>query len=66
MKVKFIIEIEASIPGEFQNDAEAVKLLQDEVDELLSIGCEYDKYDQPTVMFTSSKIKQYIPGAGKL
>ena len=66
MKVKFNIEIEADIPGEFQDDALAIKLLQDEVDELLSIGCEYDKYDQPTVMFTSSKITQYIPGAGKL
>lgn len=66
MKVKFNIEIEADIPGEFQDDALAVKLLQDEVNELLSIGFEYDKYDQPTVMFTSSKITQYIPGAGKL
>jgi len=66
MKVKFNIEIEADIPGEFQDDVLAVKLLQDEVDELLSIGCEYEKYDQPTVMFTSSKITQYIPGAGKL
>jgi hypothetical protein len=66
MKVKFNIEIEADIPGEFQDDALAIKLLQDEVDELLSIGCEYDIYDQPTVMFTSSKITQYIPGAGKL
>jgi hypothetical protein len=66
MKVKFFLEIQADIPGEFQNDALAVKLLQDEVDELLSIGCEYDKYDQPSVMFTSAKITQYIPGAGKL
>jgi hypothetical protein len=66
MKVKFLIEIEADIPGEFQDNALAIKLLKDEVDELLSIGCEYDKYDQPTVMFTSSKITQYIPGLGKL
>lgn len=66
MKVKFTLEIQADIPGEFQDDALAVKLLKDEIDELLSIGCEYDKYDQPTVMFISSKVKQYIPGAGKL
>ena len=66
MKVKFTIEIEADIPGEFQNDALAVKLLQDEVDELLSIGCEYEKYDQPTVLFNAAKITQYIPGKGKL
>jgi len=66
MQVKLTVEIHADIPGEFQDDAEAVRLLQDEVEELLSIGAEYDKYDQPSVMFTSAKIKMYIPGAGKL
>jgi len=66
MKVKFTIEIHADIPGEFQNDALAVVLLQEEIDELLSIGAEYDKDDQPSVMFESAKIKTYIPGAGKL
>ena len=66
MKVKFTIEINADIPGEFQNDAEAVQLLQNEIDELFEIGCEYEKEDQPSVMFESAKIKMYIPGAGKL
>ena len=66
MKVKFTIEIHADIPGEFQNDAEAVQLLQNEIDELFEIGCEYEKEDQPSVMFESVKIKTYIPGAGKL
>ncbi len=66
MKVKFTIEIHADIPGEFQNDAEAVQLLQNEIDELFEIGCEYEKEDQPSVMFESAKIKMYIPGAGKL
>lgn len=66
MKVKIITEIHADIPGEFQDDKLATKLLQDEVDELLSVGYEYEKYDQPSVMFTSAKIIQYIPGAGKL
>jgi hypothetical protein len=66
MQVKLIVEIEASIPGEFQDDKLATKLLQDELDELLSIGYEYDKYDQPSVMFSSAKIIQYTPGAGKL
>jgi hypothetical protein len=66
MKVKLNVEIHADIPGEFQNDAEAIELLQDELDELLSIGAKNDKYDQPSVMFTSAQIKIYIPGAGKL
>jgi hypothetical protein len=66
MKVKFNIQIEADIPGEFQNDALAVALLQEEVTQLLSIGAQYEKEDQPSVMFLSGKIIQYIPGAGKL
>ena len=66
MKVKLTVQIEASIPGEFQDDKLAIKLLQDEIDELLSIGYEYDKYDQPSVMFSSAKIKMYIPKEGKL
>jgi hypothetical protein len=66
MKVKFTIQIQADIPGEFQDDALAVSLIKNEIDELLSIGYQYDKYDQPTIMFTSSEITQYIPGAGKL
>ena len=66
MKVKFTVEIEADIPGEFQDDALAMKLLQDEIDELLSIGCEYEKYDQPTVMFISSKMRKYFVTAGRV
>ena len=66
MQVKLTVEIHADIPGEFQDNDEAIKLLQDEIDELLSIGAEYDKYDQPSVMFTSADIKVYTPGAGKL
>jgi hypothetical protein len=66
MKVKLIVEIHADIPGEFQDDAEAVELLQDTINERFEIGYEYDKYDQPSVMFLSGKITEYIPGAGKL
>jgi hypothetical protein len=66
MKVKIIAEIHVDIPGEFQDDELATQLLQDEVNERFDIGCEYDKYDQPSVMFTSAKIIQYIPGLGKL
>jgi hypothetical protein len=66
MKVKFTLEIHADIPGEFQDDAEAVQLLQDEINERFEIDYEYDKKDQPSVMFTSAQIKMYIPGAGKL
>jgi len=66
MKVKFNVEIHADIPGEFQDDAEAVQLLQQEINERFEIDYEYEKEDQPSVMFTSAQIKMYIPGAGKL
>lgn len=66
MKVKINVDIHADIPGEFQNDAEALRLLQDEINERFELDYEYDKEDQPSVMFTSAKIKMYIPGAGKL
>jgi len=66
MKVKLNVEIHADIPGEFQDDAQAVQLLQEEINERFEIGYEYDKEDQPSVMFESAQIKIYIPGAGKL
>lgn len=52
MKVKLNIELHADIPGEFQDDAEAVQLLQEEINERFEIDYEYDKEDQPSVMFT--------------
>lgn len=66
MKIKINVEIHADIPGEFQNDAEAVQLLQQEINERFEIDYEYDKEDQPSILFKSAKIKEYIPGAGKL
>jgi hypothetical protein len=66
MKVKLNVEIHADIPGEFQDDTDAVELLQDTINERFEIGYEYDKEDQPSVMFESAQIKIYIPGAGKL
>jgi hypothetical protein len=66
MKVKINVEIHADIPGEFQDDAEAVQLLQQEINERFEIGYEYEKEDQPSVLFESAQIKMYIPGAGKL
>ena len=66
MKVKLNVEIHADIPGEFQDDAEPQQILQEEINERFEIDYEYDKEDQPSVMFESAQIKIYIPGAGKL
>ena len=41
-------------------------MLQDELDDRLDTLVQFDKYDQPEIMFISSKITEYIPGAGKL
>ena len=66
MKVKLLLEVNADIPGEFQDDAHAVTLLTQDLSELLDINTQYEKEYQPDVMFTSLKIIQYIPGLGKL
>jgi len=66
MKVNFTAEFTMDIPGEFQNDALAVQTITNELKELLGVGCEYEKYDQPDLMFTSVNIIQYTPKAGKL
>lgn len=66
MKVKFLVQVEADIPGEFQDDILATQMLQDEVTERFDLNYTYDKYDQPEVMFTSANIIEYKPGLGKL
>ncbi len=68
MKVKLTIEIDANIPGEFQDDNLATSLLVDEINELLSVGVQFDKHDDdcPSVTFDSINVINYKPGAGKL
>lgn len=66
MKVKLIVEIDADIPGEFQDDKLATNLLDQEIRDLLSVGVEYDKYEHPSVTFDSISIVSYTPGLGKL
>ena len=66
MKVKFTAEITMNIPGEFQDDALAVRMITQELEDILEINTSYDKNDQPELMFLSAKIKSYFPGAGKL
>jgi hypothetical protein len=66
MKVRFTAEITMDIPGEFQDDAEAVQLITDELRDRLETEVEYDKYDQPSLMFLTAQIRSYFVTAGKI
>ena len=66
MKVKFTAEITMDIPGEFQDDALAVRMITDELQDRLETNIIYDKYEQPELMFLSVNLKSYFPTAGKL
>lgn len=66
MKIKFTAEITMDIPGEFQDDDIAVQMIKDELRDKLEIGFEYDKYDQPSIMFLSSQVSDYTVTAGRV
>jgi hypothetical protein len=66
MKIKFTAEITMDIPGEFQDDAEAVQLITDELRDRLETEVEYDKYDQPSLLFLSAKVRSYFVTAGRI
>lgn len=66
MKVKFTVEITMDIPGEFQDDNIATKAIMRELDERLDIGCEYEKEDQPELMFLTTKLRSYFVTAGRI
>jgi hypothetical protein len=47
MKVKVNAEIHLDIPGEFQNDELAVRLIKETLHDMLYVGLEYDQDDLP-------------------
>ena len=66
MKIKFTAEITMDIPGEFQDDADAVQLITEELRDRLETEVEYDKYDQPSLMFLTAEITNYSVTAGRV
>jgi len=66
MKIKFTAEITMDIPGEFQDDADAVQLITEELRDRLETEVEYDKYDQPSLMFLTAEIANYSVTAGRV
>ena len=66
MKIKFTAEITMDIPGEFQNDALAVKAITSELEERLDIGCEYEDDMSDELVFKTAKIRSYFVTAGRI
>jgi hypothetical protein len=66
MKIKFTAEITMDIPGEFQDDDLATEVIMQELNERLDIGYEYEKEDQPTFMFLTTKLRSYFVTAGRV
>jgi hypothetical protein len=66
MKIKFTAEITMDIPGEFQDDADAVQLITEELRDRLETEVEYDKYDQPSLMFLTAEVRSYFVTAGRV
>jgi hypothetical protein len=66
MKIKFTAEITMDIPGEFQDDDLATEVIMQELNERLDIGYEFEKEDQPTFMFLTTKLRSYFVTAGRV
>jgi hypothetical protein len=69
MKITMTAEITMDIPGEFQEDALAVIMIQDELRDILETEVSYDDYsddDRPEVKFLTAKVKTYRVISGKI
>lgn len=69
MKISITAEITMDIPGEFQEDALAVIMIQDELRDILETELTLDDYspdDRPEVKFLTAKVKSYRVISGKI
>lgn len=68
MKVKVNAEIQLDIPGEFQDDAMAVRLIDQTLRDMLYVGVEYDQEDLPEdfLPINELKIKSYYVVTGRV
>lgn len=66
MKVKLTAEIIMNIPGEFQDDAEAVSIISDELKDRLDIGYEYEDDMSGEFVFKDVTICSYFVTAGRI
>jgi len=68
MKVKVTAEIHLNIPGEFQDDELAIKLIDDTLRDILYVGVDYDEDDLPEdfLPITDMTIRSYFVLAGRV
>ena len=66
MKVKVSLDLVMHIPGEFQNDHDAVKLIDRVLRDQLYVGVEFDDYDDNIFPVDELDIRMYEVLAGKI
>ena len=66
MKVKLTAEIIMNIPGEFQDDAQAIAIISDELKDRLDIGYEYEDDMSGEFVFKDVTIRSYFVTAGRI
>lgn len=66
MKVKVNLDLVMHIPGEFQDDHDAVNLIDRVLRDQLYVGVEFDHYDDDTLPIDELHIRMYKVLAGRI
>ena len=66
MKVKVSLDLVMHIPGEFQNDHDAVKLIDRVLRDQLYVGVEFDDNDDDVLPVDELDIRMYKVLAGRI
>lgn len=66
MKVKVNLDLVMRIPGEFQDDHDAVSLIDGVLRDQLYVGVELDHYDDETLPIDELDIRMYKVLAGRI
>ncbi len=66
MKVKVNLDLVMHIPGEFQDDHDAVNLIDSILRDQLYVGVEFDHYDDETLPIDELDIRMYKVLAGRI
>ena len=66
MKVKVNLDLVMHIPGEFQDDHDAIKLIDRVLRDQLYVGVEFDDYDDNIFPVDELDIRMYKVLAGKI
>ena len=66
MKVKVNLDLIMHIPGEFQNDHDAVKLIDRVLRDQLYVGVEFDDSDDDVLPVDELDIRMYKVLAGRI